>query len=55
MIEGKGATPAAEYLFTVRDESQARLLDKERVLAFHHTYAQLLFMSTWQDKTYRQW
>jgi hypothetical protein len=33
-------------LFTVREESEERPLDKDRMLAFHHTVAQLLFMST---------
>jgi hypothetical protein len=45
-IEGRAATPAADHLFTVREESKARPLDKDRALAFHHTVAQLLFMST---------
>jgi hypothetical protein len=46
VIEGKATTPAAEYLFTVRDESKARLLDKEKAPAFNHTVSQLLFMSS---------
>jgi hypothetical protein len=28
----------------IRDEKEARLLEEERALAFHHTVAQLLFM-----------
>ncbi len=43
---GKPAMPGANYLFTVRDKQDAKLLDKERALAFHHTMAQLLFMAT---------
>jgi hypothetical protein len=45
-IEGRAATPAADHLFTAREESIARPLDKDRVLAFHHTVVRLLFMST---------
>jgi hypothetical protein len=46
IIQGKTATPAADHLFTVRDRKDAKPLEEERVLAFHHTVAQLLFMST---------
>jgi hypothetical protein len=46
MITGKAATPAADHLFTIRDKKEARALKEERVLVFHHTVAQLLFMST---------
>jgi hypothetical protein len=48
LVVGNVATPAADYLFTVRDEQDVKLLDKERGLAFHfhHTVAQLLCMST---------
>ncbi len=45
MMTGKAATPAANHLFTVRDEKKARALEEERALIFHHTVAQLLFMS----------
>ncbi len=45
MITGKAATPAADHLFTIRDEKEARELKEERALVFHHTVAQLLFMS----------
>ncbi len=52
LIVGKVATPAADYLFTARDEQDGKLLDKESAMAFHHTMAQLLFMLTQvrQDK-----
>jgi hypothetical protein len=43
-ISGKALSPAAEHLFAVRDRSKARVLEEERVLAFHHMVAQLLFM-----------
>jgi hypothetical protein len=46
LIVGKAATPAADHLFFIRDEKEARPLEEERALVFHHTVAQLLFMST---------
>jgi hypothetical protein len=38
------ATPAANHLFTVRDEKEAKFLPKEQAQAFHNTVAQLLFL-----------
>jgi hypothetical protein len=46
MITGKVATSAADYLFTIRDKKEAKPLEQGRRAAFHHTVAQLLFMST---------
>ncbi len=46
LIVGKAATPAGDRLFDIRDQKDARLLDEERAVAFHHTTAQLLFMAT---------
>jgi len=46
IISGKSPTPAADHLFKVRDEKDAKPLEEERALAFHHTVAQLLFMAT---------
>ena len=46
LIKGRAATPATEHLFTVGDEKEARPLEEERALTFHHTVAQLLFMAT---------
>jgi hypothetical protein len=46
MITGKVAMPAADYLFMIRDKKEARPLEPERRTAFHHTVAQLLFVST---------
>ena len=46
VITGKSPTPAADHLFQVRDQENAKPLEEERALAFHHTVAQLLFMST---------
>jgi hypothetical protein len=45
-ITGNVSTPAADHLFNVRGEGEARLLEEERALAFHHTVAQLIFMLT---------
>jgi hypothetical protein len=44
-IVGRAATPAGERLFDIRDEKEARSLEEERAIAFHHTTAQLLFMA----------
>jgi hypothetical protein len=46
VITGKVATPVADHLFNVRDKKETRALEEERALAFHHTVAQLLFVST---------
>jgi hypothetical protein len=45
-ISGRASSLAAEHLFAVRDKSEARVLEEERALAFHHMVAQLLFMCT---------
>ena len=39
------ATPAAEYLFEVRPEKEAKLLPEEQAVVFHHIVAKLLFMA----------
>ena len=46
LIKGRVATPATEHVFTVQDEKEARPLEEERALEFHHTVAQLLFIAT---------
>jgi hypothetical protein len=46
MITGKSPTPAGDRLFDIQDEKDAKPLDEERAVAFHHTTAQLLFMVT---------
>jgi hypothetical protein len=46
VVTGRAATPAADHLFNVRDKRETRVLEEEQALAFHHTVAQLLFMST---------
>ena len=45
LITGKSATPAADHLFSVRDTDEAKYLLGEKAIAFHHTTAQLLFLS----------
>ncbi len=46
LIKGRAATPAHDKLFVIRDNEDARKLNEEQALAFHHMVAQLLFMST---------
>jgi hypothetical protein len=55
VIEGKVATPAADYLSTVRNESKVRLLDKNKALAFHHMWHSYYSYQLGQDETHRQW
>ena len=38
-------TPAAEHLFQVHNDMGHKLLPEEQAIAFHHTMAQLLFLS----------
>jgi hypothetical protein len=45
-ITGSAPSPAADHLYQICDASQAKPLDEQRALAFHHTVAQLLFAST---------
>ena len=45
-IMRKAATPAADHLFSVRDADEAKYLPEEKAIAFHHTTAQLLFLSS---------
>ena len=40
------STPAAEHLFQVREEKDAKLIPKEQAVPFQHTVAKLLFVST---------
>ena len=44
-ITSSAATPAADHLFEIRDESVRKLLPEEQARMFHHTVAQLLFLS----------
>jgi hypothetical protein len=45
MVTGKAPTPAADHLFKIRDAEEAKPLEEEKALAFHHRVAQLLFMA----------
>jgi hypothetical protein len=42
-ISGMRTTPAADHLFDIRDEADARPLPEEQAREFHHAVAQLLF------------
>ena len=44
-ITGVQSTPAADHLFSVRPDNESRPLPEEQARAFHHTTAQLLFLS----------
>ena len=44
-ITGVQSTPAADHLFQIRPASEARPLPEEQARAYHHTTAQLLFLS----------
>jgi len=46
IMRGRAATPAHDKHFEIRDEAEAKKLNEEQALAFHHTVAQLLFMAT---------
>jgi hypothetical protein len=46
LMVGKSATPVGDRLFDIQDEKDARPLEEERAIAFHHTMAQLLFVVT---------
>ena len=43
--DGLASTPAADYLFGVREETNAKKLPEEQAIEFHHIVAQLLFIS----------
>jgi hypothetical protein len=44
-IMGVSPTPAGDHLFKIRDPTDARHLPKPQAIAYHHTVAQLLFLS----------
>ena len=46
LITGKAATPTADHLCSVRDADEAKYLPEEKATAFHHTTAQLIFLSS---------
>ena len=45
IIHGRAATPAHDKLFEIRDDEEAKKLDEEQALAFHHTVDNC---SSWQ-------
>ena len=45
-ITGSAPTPHTDNLFKIRDEAEAKFLPEEQAVLFHHTVAQLLFLST---------
>ena len=45
MITGVSSSPAADHLFEVWPAHKARILPKEQARVYHHTTAQLLFLS----------
>jgi hypothetical protein len=44
-ITGVASSPAADHLFKIRPPDEARVLPESQAIAFHHTTAQLLFLS----------
>jgi hypothetical protein len=44
-ITGVTSIPAADHLFAVCPSAEARLLPEDQARGFHHTTAQLLFLS----------
>ena len=46
MITVKATIPAADHQFSVRYADKAEYLPEQKAIAFHHTTAQLLFLSS---------
>jgi hypothetical protein len=44
-IMGVASSSAADHLFKIRPPNEARILPESQAIAFHHTAAQLLFLS----------
>jgi hypothetical protein len=44
-ITGVSSTPATDHLFNVRPQHETSFLPEEQARSFHHTTAQLLFLS----------
>ena len=44
-LGASAATPAAEHLFQLRNDSEAEILSEMKAQEFHHITAQLLFLS----------
>ena len=45
-IQVRQATPEAKHMFTVVEDTNIKLLGKDRTTAFHHSVAQLLFITS---------
>ena len=45
VVSKKSPTPAADHLFKIRDEEDAKYLPEEQAQQFHRTVAQLLFLT----------
>ena len=53
-IKSDAATSAADHLFWVRDEKEAKFLPEKQAVVCHHTVLQLLFISSrarWDTQT----
>ena len=46
LLGNTATSPAADHLFKVRSDKEARLLPEEQAISFHYFVAQLLFMSS---------
>ena len=44
-ITKSSVTPSADYLFKIREDEEVKKLPEELAIAYHHTVAQLLFLS----------
>ena len=49
-IQGRVAKPEADHLFTVRYNTDRKILDKEQSTSFNHAVLQLIFSTTWVRK-----
>jgi hypothetical protein len=45
MITGVASTPAADHIFKIHPPTEAHILPQSQAIAYHHTTAQLLFLS----------
>ena len=50
-ITKSSVTPSADYLFKIREDKEVKKLPEELAIAYHHTVAQLLFLSQSRSKT----
>ena len=45
-ITSTSSSPAVDHLFKIREGDAVKVLPKEQAVHFHHTVAQLLFLSS---------